>query len=398
MSTAKPRNKALMLVRCFALVLLIMIAVQFLPVPAHARTLNEINADIKAKQAELESIENTINANIGNREVAEAALLDYQASYNQLLFLISEQNLLIDENNAVLDLKYDQLNNAIISAQQNKELFIERMRVIYEINSTSAMVGTLLNVSNLTEAVQVADIMQRVSQRDNELMQELARQREVYEQQKAELETAIAQMNADLADLEENRTWCVDKMNEMKVLIAQANINIELGEAQYEATEEEITALREEYAKIFRELQSRGSRYGDGSTRYDGPLVWPVNGHWRVSSYFGDARSNTRDHYGIDIPAPDGTPISACGDGVVITSEWHFSYGYYIVVDHGQGLRTLYAHCSQLNAAVGTPVTAGQTIALVGNTGDSYGSHLHLEVHEGGGRQNPLSANYLNPI
>ena len=89
-------------------------------------------------------------------------------------------------------------------------------------------------------------------------------------------------------------------------------------------------------------------------------------------------------HRGYDIACAAGTSILACANGTVVTAGWHWSWGNYIVVDHGNGYTTLYAHCSALLASAGQYVEQGQTIALVGNTGYSFGAHLHIECTYGG--------------
>lgn len=122
------------------------------------------------------------------------------------------------------------------------------------------------------------------------------------------------------------------------------------------------------------------------------PMVWPVKRVERsyVSSYVGDGRG----HKGMDIAAPKGTPIYAAESGVVIASGWSSSgYGYRVIIQHKNGLETLYAHCSALYVKVGDGVAAGETIAAVGTTGRSTGNHLHFEVHKNGVFQNP--ANYI---
>ena len=95
-------------------------------------------------------------------------------------------------------------------------------------------------------------------------------------------------------------------------------------------------------------------------------------------------------HTGTDIAAPNGTPILAAADGTVVTANgvdnWGGSYGYYVKLDHGNGLQTLYAHCSSICVTTGQQVQAGQVIGYVGHTGRATGSHLHLEVHTNGSR------------
>lgn len=90
-------------------------------------------------------------------------------------------------------------------------------------------------------------------------------------------------------------------------------------------------------------------------------------------------------HAGVDLAAPPGTPIHSIADGTVTQAGWVYGgYGISVVVDHGNGVLSHYAHASQANVSVGDPVSAGQTVALEGSTGDSTGPHLHFEVHLGG--------------
>ena len=96
-------------------------------------------------------------------------------------------------------------------------------------------------------------------------------------------------------------------------------------------------------------------------------------------------------HRGVDICGPYGTPIYACDGGTVIEAGWHWSWGYYIKIDHGNGMATLYAHNSSLLVSAGQTVTAGQCISLMGSTGNSSGNHCHLEVYVNGGLVNPLA-------
>ena len=92
---------------------------------------------------------------------------------------------------------------------------------------------------------------------------------------------------------------------------------------------------------------------------------------------------------GIDIPAPSGTPILAAKSGQVVTSGWHDSYGNYVVVDHGNGNSTLYAHMSARSVSEGQMVSQGQEVGKVGTTGSSNGNHLHYEVRDNYSRVNP---------
>jgi murein DD-endopeptidase MepM/ murein hydrolase activator NlpD len=120
-------------------------------------------------------------------------------------------------------------------------------------------------------------------------------------------------------------------------------------------------------------------------------LIKPVSG--TVTSRFGSRWGST--HKGIDIGAAKGTAIKAAASGTVITASTGYNggYGNYVVISHGNGVETAYGHCSELYVKVGQTVSQGDVIAAVGNTGRSYGNHLHLEIRINGVAQNPQ--NYL---
>ena len=134
------------------------------------------------------------------------------------------------------------------------------------------------------------------------------------------------------------------------------------------------------------------------ATLTSGTFTWPLPGYtnnssaygWRVHPIFGTRKF----HKGEDIPAPTGTPIVAAASGTVTTAGWVSGYGNYTVINHGGGVMTAYGHQSAIRVSVGQTVTAGQTIGLVGSTGNSTGPHLHFEVYVNGSTQNPMS--YFN--
>ncbi len=130
----------------------------------------------------------------------------------------------------------------------------------------------------------------------------------------------------------------------------------------------------------------------------DGTFIWPVSpAYSRISSYFGPRElwGYYDDHLGIDIPADYGTNVYASAAGTVVVSEWHSSYGYYVVIDHGNGYSTCYAHNSDLCVGVGDYVRQGEVIAKIGSTGSSSGNHCHFEVRVNGKVDDPLK--YVSP-
>lgn len=169
--------------------------------------------------------------------------------------------------------------------------------------------------------------------------------------------------------------------------------------AEYERIKAEEAAKKAEEARKAAEEKARaaGSVNTSLNVSYDyAPitiaLAKPIEG--TISSRFG-ARSSIRSsvHTGLDIASPKGTPISAASSGVVTYAGFKGAYGNLIVIDHGNGVQTYYAHCNSLNVSAGQNVNQGDTIGYVGSTGNSTGPHLHLEVRINGVAQNPQ--NYL---
>ena len=122
-------------------------------------------------------------------------------------------------------------------------------------------------------------------------------------------------------------------------------------------------------------------------------LARPVSGTI-TSRFAANSRIRSGSHTGLDIAAPTGTKIGAAADGTVTFAGWKGSYGKMIVISHGNGVQTYYAHCSSISVKVGQTVKQGQKIGAVGSTGNSTGPHLHLEVRVNGVAYNPQNYVY----
>ena len=154
--------------------------------------------------------------------------------------------------------------------------------------------------------------------------------------------------------------------------------------------DEMLETSKELEAKIQQLLaqQNGGSAIGTGTHS------WPLpSSYKRISSDYGMRWHPTKHvyklHTGIDLPAPKGTTIYASDSGTVILSQYYGSYGYCVIINHGNGIQTLYGHMSKLGCKVGDVVAKGQTIGYVGTTGASTGNHLHYEVRKNGSCVNP---------
>ena len=154
--------------------------------------------------------------------------------------------------------------------------------------------------------------------------------------------------------------------------------------AELERQEDQLLAESQALTGVI--TGSSGSGQGTGS------LIWPVSGPvtspfgWRIHPILGYKKFHT----GIDIGVGYGTPIHAADSGTVIYATWMGGYGNVIIIDHGDGLSTLYAHQSSLAVGTGARVTRGQMIGYVGSTGFSTGPHLHFEVRVNGNPVDPM--------
>lgn len=158
-------------------------------------------------------------------------------------------------------------------------------------------------------------------------------------------------------------------------------------EKEYESKIAELERSSQELEVLIRRKMAERSKAGlvaHGS----GVISWPLQG--RITSRYGVYRRRGYRHTGIDIAAPHGSPIYSADSGEVIFSGWWDGYGKALVIDHGKGTATVYAHMSRIYLQVGAVVAKGQTIGLVGSTGYSTGPHLHFEVRRNGTPVNPM--------
>lgn len=158
--------------------------------------------------------------------------------------------------------------------------------------------------------------------------------------------------------------------------------------------QEDLDALEAEQARVQAALQNAAQGGGGGGNppagpirRGSGQLIWPING--TLTSPFGQRWG--RLHAGLDIASPNGTPIRAADSGRVVIAGWTGGYGLYTCIQHTSSMSTCYAHQSRLGTSVGSSVRQGQVMGYVGNTGNSFGDHVHFEVRMNGTPVNPMA-------
>ncbi|MCL2606244.1 MAG: M23 family metallopeptidase, partial [Coriobacteriia bacterium] len=213
----------------------------------------------------------------------------------------------------------------------------------------------------------------------------------------SELRAEAATAEAELRTLQQRAQNAADTASRLQRERSAMLADTQANAARLRALAQEEEAMA---AQITRQLQQGGNLGGStGGGRFEGRMTWPVPGFNRVTSPFGwrthPIFGGRRMHTGVDIAGPgiNGAAVVAAGNGRVISTGWRGGYGNTIIIDHGDGVTTLYAHLQAggINVSVGQQVTAGQRIGRVGSTGNSTGPHLHWEVRVNGQPRNPMT-------
>jgi len=210
-------------------------------------------------------------------------------------------------------------------------------------------------------------------------------ERTILEQQQRDLEARRSEVAAEAQRLQAIEAEAEAAQAVVAAEAAAEKRTYEAIEAKKDVYEAQLKALQAESDRIAKELASRQSA-GISIPKGNGQFKRPVDGG--VSSPFGyrihPIYKTKRLHAGIDFSAPMGAPIRAAGSGVVTSAGWNGGYGNAVIIDHGNGLATLYAHQSRMAVSAGARVSTGDVIGYVGSTGASTGPHLHFEVRAGG--------------
>jgi len=279
-----------------------------------------------------------------------------------------------------------ELADAEARLEEMNALFAARVRSIY-VNGNVSYLEVLFGARSFGDFVARTEFLKEILARDRELIKEIEAERESIERQKQ----AIAERRREVEALryeQENAYRALVRTQQEKeslLVVARGSLN------RFQA---EVDRLEREEQELLRQIARQ--RAGN-DVLHTGRFAWPVPNYAYVSSGFGwrihPILRVQRFHSGIDIPAPHGVPVKAAGTGRVVYVGTFRGYGHTVVLDHGGGVTTLYAHLSTMYVREGQVVVQGETIARIGSTGLSTGPHLHFEVREHGNAVSPW--NYL---
>ena len=248
----------------------------------------------------------------------------------------------------------------------------------------------LLRATSFEDFANRAQFIRAITQQDEDVLIQIVNDKMKVEEQQRLLEEKEAEQEQLRAKVAHERAAVAKKAAHARALSERAQRDVKEAERQLDAMEAELKSI----AAMLRRLASGGGGYRH-SGAWGGSFLRPVQG--RISSGYGwrihPITRTRRFHDGIDIAAPAGTPIACGSDGTVVSTGWQGPYGLTVIVDHGSGVSTMYAHLQRgsIRVSPGQRVTRGQTLAGVGSTGWSTGPHLHWTVFKNGNHVNPFS-------
>lgn len=358
-----------------------------------------LRSTIKTLEAEIADIENKIQKysnNISSAQSTIEAQLEYKAQLDETIILLSEKIEKATELVNQYDLAIADVGSNIIQKEAEVdalyESFRQWLRVIYEYGDVS-YIEIILSSDDFSEFLASTERISNMMEYQNTLMENLKNEIATLDKERSSLEVYRQAGEHTKNELEKDKEKHSTLLQNAESYVAKLKSNIELWEQLQAKEKAEREAFTNELEEALLLLAQQNNAYVGGT------FMWPLDLGWKtISSPFG-YRSYPWSgyHTGLDIPATGGQDIFAANDGKIVTATWHSSYGYYVVIDHGGGIATLYAHCSRLLVKAGSYVTKGDVIALVGTTGASTGNHLHFEVLENGKAVNPLDGYVVKP-
>lgn len=354
----------------------------------------ELRDKIKDLQAQQKEKEKAIEASKSEQLETEQRL-EY---LNSLIFTTNEEivatETLIEEYGALLEETQKLIDATNLQLDENFESLKARLNHSY-VEGDASYLEMLLDSESFVDFLMSAERVGYMLESDRKLLEETEEALEQLEIQEAAYNDALTEQTTLKEELEA-------VVEESERLTEEADAYIKQLEEEQKDLEEDYDALlemEEEFNKDIEAIlaarkpaQNTGNDNSGYTPEFGGTFILPLpRGTYYISSEYGWrtlwGRQNF--HLGIDMAAPGGTPVYASAAGTVVTSAWHYSYGYYVLIDHGDGFATLYAHNSKLCVSAGSYVAQGQKIAEVGTTGSSSGNHLHFEVRVNGKTTNP---------
>jgi len=374
-------------------------------------TRNQIN-ELRNQRGELTRQKREVETRIRAIESQRMTELERKGILDARIILTGEEidniSSTIDYFNLLIREKEYEVFNAQRRENEQLERYRSRVRNMEE-NGMISYLEIIFDSTSFSDMLARIDFVVDIMRSDENAYNNLVNARNATAARKAELEETKEELDEEKDLLEQMEAELLEQLEEAEAIIQKMEDDIEESRKLHAQVREDEDKIQSEINDQLRLLarqeaaeraaaaaarereRQRQAAAGGGSVTGSGQLMWPVSGI--ITSGFGVRRHpvfrDMRMHNGIDIGAPHGTRVVAADAGTVIISGYNSSYGNYVVLNHGNGMTTLYAHFSTRSVRVGDTVQRGQQVGLVGSTGVSTGPHLHFEVSVNGTRVNP---------
>ncbi len=364
---------------------------------------SDINSSIESNKKKLEATSDkkiktlddlkAINQNIAStKQTINKLTNDISAKEKEIVVLEDK----IKESQAKLERKITEYNKRLVEVYKEGDV---------------KYLDVLFGAEDFNDFLTRYQYIQYINDSDEDLMKEVKEQKAKLQDQQTQVANVKKTLESnrqakenrknELAQLGENKQALVTELTSQEKEIQKNIQSMEQASNEIGAQIQAIQAQQAAAAAAAAAAANQGSgSTGSGGAGYDGAyvpangvLTFPVPSYYGVTSEYGwrgDPFSGGQSfHMGIDLGASMGAPVLAAGDGRIILQEYHWSYGNYVVIDHGNGLSTVYAHMSAFTKPFGSVVKAGEQIGAIGTTGASTGPHLHFEVRVNGQHTQP---------
>lgn len=292
-----------------------------------------------------------------------------------------------------------ELKEAQARLQSREKVFYKRVRDIY-INGRLSYLDVVVGSKDFSDFANRMEMLKRILQSDMDLINTIKTEREEIASKKAKLEEDRAKVLELEKVAQEKQNVINQKKAERQAVLERAMNDRDTAERAYNelmASSASITAMLQQRAAeraaaaaaaASQDGGGGGATWVQGSGQLAAPVVAPITSDfgWRIHPIYGTRRLHAGTDFGVD----EGTPVHAADGGVVVEAGWVSGYGYTVIIDHGNGMSTLYAHNSEVAVSPGQTVSKGQVVSYSGNTGGSTGPHLHFEVRINGEPTDPM--------
>ena len=373
---------------------------------AYADTVSRKKKQLNITRDRLRAVRKHINiANRRERDLAHQ-LNRAQNQISRLRTDIKHLNVNIKQSKKEIALLKQDLGGLQGRHTSRQELLQKRLRDIY-LNDDQNILNLVAGAQDMSDFLSRSEYLSRIVESDEQLIKSIRIEQQAIRFKQNQITDKYSRMlsyrgklkqkRSSLESIKTKRKALLDAVEEKRKAYLLKKYALEDHTHELEMDiQKKIREFQREEAYVRRQRNYSASRNSGGKRSYavrrgTGSMSWPVSGPvtsgygWRVHPIFGTQKFHT----GIDLGVGYGTSIRATDSGNVIHAGWCGGYGYAVIIDHGNGISTLYAHCSRLYVSYGQAVSKGQSVAAVGSTGYSTGPHLHFEVRVNGVPVNP---------